>query len=246
MKATKHRAPEARQPLGVSVMRSVAGGRRGEDDERAESNGLGRVLALSDGIFAIALTLLVFNLTTRRGSSLPGFSKTLHELASEFQAAAISFVVIGLLWLGHHRLFSHIERVDRVLLQLNLLSLAPVVFMPFAAQLLSEYGSEGQGSIFYATTAAIASLLYLVMWWYAVSNRRLTSRTLGRSAIRRLAVRPLITFMVFGLSIPIALVSASSAHCIWFGLLILLLVVHDRPRSSGSRRPISARHQSAA
>lgn len=210
-------------------------GRRDEDDERV-SNGLGRLLAFSDGVFAIAITLLAFNLTTRAGSPLPDFSTRLRDLSSEFQAAAISFIVIGLLWLGHHRLFCHIRRLDSVLLQLNLLSLAPVVFMPFAAQILSDYGNQAQGAIFYGSTAAIASLLYLLMWWYAVSNRRLTSRTLARSAITRLAVRPFATFVVFGLSIPLALVSAVSDHFIWFGLLILLLVVRDSPHSSKQRR----------
>jgi uncharacterized membrane protein len=217
-----------------------------EDDELSQSNGLGRVLALSDGVFAIAITLLVFNLTIRPGLSSSGISKTLRHLAPQFQSAAISFIVIGLLWIGHHRMFSYIKRVDRVLLQLNLLSLAPVIFMPFAAQLLSEYGDHSEGSVVYASTITIASLLFLLLWWYAVRIGRLTTQTLDRRTVVRCAFRQFVTFIVFGLSIPIALVSPTGAHLVWLALLIVVLLAPDSLLSGSQRMWIRQRGQRVA
>jgi uncharacterized membrane protein len=233
----KSNAGKPREPddsASVSDYRSELGESRGEDDEGGtDSRGLGRVLALSDGVFAIAITLLVFNLTSRPSLYSAGFSKTMRELGPQFQGAAISFVVIGMLWLGHHRTFSYIRRVDRCLLQLNLLSLAPIVFMPFAAQLLAEYGNQAaEGTMLYAATVAAASLCYLAVWGYAVRNRHLTAKTLSDSAIQRCVLRPFVTFVVFGLSIPISIISPTSAHVVWLAVLIFLLFVGDPNRSS--------------
>jgi len=233
MKSNTGKPPEADGFARLSEDRSTRGESREEDDEGTDSIGLGRVLALSDGVFAIAITLLVFNLTNRPSLYAAGFSKTMRELGPEFQGAAISFVVIGMLWLGHHRMFSYIRRADRSLLQLNLLSLAPIVFMPFAAQLLAEYGNQAaEGTVVYAGTVAAASLFYLAVWAYAVRDRRLTAKTLSNSAIQRCALRPFVTFVVFGLSIPISFLSPTSAHVLWLVVLDFLLFVGDRNRSS--------------
>jgi uncharacterized membrane protein len=99
-----------------------------------------RLEAFSDGVFAVAITLLVLNLTVAG----PGHGKLLHQLGSHwpsFAAYVISFFVIGIIWVNHHALVRTIVVVDRRLLFLNLVLLLWVVLIPFATGLVAEYMS---------------------------------------------------------------------------------------------------------
>jgi uncharacterized membrane protein len=102
----------------------------------------GRVEAFSDGVFAVAITLLVLNLhvPTPRGGSI------VHQLLAqwpEFAAYLISFMVIGIIWVNHHTLLNKLRSVDRVLLFLNLLLLLFVVFIPYPTAIVADYLKVG-------------------------------------------------------------------------------------------------------
>jgi uncharacterized membrane protein len=99
----------------------------------------GRVLAFSDAIFAIAITLLTINLEVRPGLHGAAFTSALHQLLPALGAYALSFLILGQLWLAHHRIFGVIARVDYVVLRRNLLFLGLIAVMPFPVRLLSEY-----------------------------------------------------------------------------------------------------------
>ena len=174
-----------------------------------------RVLFFSDAIFAIAITLLVLDIR------VPGFmrnpTKEIVLARNNILSFAISFVVIGVFWMGHHSISRYISAFDRRLIALNLLFLGLLAFLPFPTGLLFEHTSGPSPwapTVFYAGCIAAAGLAELAIWMYASSNHLLTDRTppvLRRSVTLRLLVAPI----VFLLSIPIAFYSTNLATYFW-------------------------------
>jgi uncharacterized membrane protein len=174
-----------------------------------------RVLFFSDAIFAIAITLLVLEIR------VPGFAgnpaKEIVAARQNILSFAISFVVIGVFWMGHHSISRYISAFDRRLIALNLLFLGTIAFLPFPTGLLFEHtnGPDPWAStVFYAGCIAAAGLAELAIWLYASSNHLLadgTSPVLRRSVTLRLLVAPL----VFLLSIPVAFYSSNLATYFW-------------------------------
>jgi uncharacterized membrane protein len=102
----------------------------------------GRLEAFSDGVFAVAITLLALGLSVKG----PGYGSLAHQLGHAwpaFVAYVISFFTVGIIWVNHHALVSNIVGVDRVLLFLNLLLLLFVVMVPFATGTVAEYLARG-------------------------------------------------------------------------------------------------------
>ena len=174
-----------------------------------------RVLFFSDAIFAIAITLLVLEIR------VPGFednpAKEIVAARQNILSFAISFVVIGVFWMGHHSISRYISAFDRRLIALNLLFLGTIAFLPFPTGLLFEH-TNGQdpwaSTVFYAGCIAAAGLAELAIWLYAGSNHLLAdgmSPVLRRSVTLRLLVAPL----VFLLSIPVAFYSSNLATYFW-------------------------------
>jgi uncharacterized membrane protein len=143
------------------------------DHEKSEgskaSRSLDRILALSDGVFAIALTLLVLNIEVPEipgdpvAEELPG---ELLDLWPKFLSYLLSFVVIIFYWIAHHSIFGLIKDHDRVLVWLNSLFLLCVAFLPFPTALLGEYGDQQLVVAIYAGSLAIMRLLLSLVWWY--------------------------------------------------------------------------------
>lgn len=106
----------------------------------------GRIVAFSDGVFSIAITLLVLNLGIEKGLSGGAVDEALWGLREDLLAFAISFAVIGRFWVVHHRFFGEVEAFDGRLIVLNLLYLAWIVLIPFSSEVLGEYGGETAGS----------------------------------------------------------------------------------------------------
>ncbi len=147
-----------------------------------------RLEALADGVFAIAATLLILNV-----SASPG------HLASSLLAAwpsyvgyAVSFVTIGIIWINHHTVLNQLGRVDRTFLMLNVLFLMLIAFIPFPTRLLAE-NIEREGAqaaaVAYGVTLTLTAILFNALWRYAAHGRRLlkgdadsrTVRGIGRS-----------------------------------------------------------------
>jgi uncharacterized membrane protein len=151
------------------------------DSKRAE--------AFSDGVFAVAITVLVFNLLgTTSGSHVLTYRVLLHGWPNYF-AYAVSFLTIGIMWMNHHTMFSHVNRVDRRLLVLNLFLLMGVVAIPFPTALVAEQlkaatRASGKAEVAAATaggmTAAVAyglvmiaiSVGYSAMWLYMAARQQ--------------------------------------------------------------------------
>src|SRR5215813_10137818 len=120
---------------------------RHEDDEAADEEGIGRILALSDGVFAIAITLLIIAIGIPATTSDAGLPEALLGLWPRYLAYVLSFLVIARFWVTHHLAFRLIARYDATLVWLNLLLLMLVAFLPFPTAVLGEhFGSPARPS----------------------------------------------------------------------------------------------------
>lgn len=193
---------------------------REEDGSTAEEDdaGLGRVLALSDGVFAIAMTLLALDLRIPdvSGKDLP------HALAEHwgaYFAFLLSFFVISRYWLNHHRIFRHIVRVDGGMMRINLLLLLVVAALPFPTAVLANHGSTTAAIVLYASSVVAATLLLGALWLWA-GNHSLTAVTMPRRATYDEASVSFVVAVVFLISIPVAFVVPGEAAFIWLLLFL--------------------------
>jgi uncharacterized membrane protein len=123
-----------------------------------------RVLALSDGVFAIIITLLVLEVHVPELDQGQSLNQALGELRPSLVAFVISFVLAGMYWVGHRDLFALIRRTDRGLVWLNVLYLLPLCLLPFAAGLLGRYDREPVALRVYGLLLVAIAVLRVVMW----------------------------------------------------------------------------------
>jgi len=129
---------------------------REEDDEAAEQ-GIGRILALSDGVFAIALTLLILDIAVPATTSDAGLPKALLHLWPRYLAYALTFLVIARFWVIHRQSFLLIARADAALIWLNLLLLLLIAFLPFPTAVLGEHTGAPAAAVLYAISVCLVS-----------------------------------------------------------------------------------------
>jgi uncharacterized membrane protein len=133
-----------------------------------------RVEAFSDGVYAIAITLLILEIKIPQPGSVPLSIQLLRQWPS-YVSFIISFAFIGIMWINHHRMFTHIKRSDNGLLILNLLLLLGVCAVPFpTAVLASHLGKTDQrmAALLYNGTYVFIAVFYNLLWRYASSTRR--------------------------------------------------------------------------
>jgi uncharacterized membrane protein len=170
---------------------------------RSEELEFDRVAFFSDAVFAIAMTLLVVGIGIPhvRASAVAG---KLGDKGSEIFGFFLSFLVIGLYWLAHHRFFAKLVAIDGRFMRLNLVYLAGIAFMPFPTALVGLYGSEeALVIVLYAVTLGIVSLLETVMFVHA-QRAHLLRRELDETALRNYVIASVTPAVVFTISIPIA------------------------------------------
>ena len=145
--------------------------------------GTNRLEAFSDGVFAIAATLLVLEFTVSSGGDL---GKHLLHLWPAYLAYATSFLTIGIIWMNHHFCVETMARADRTLMFLNLLLLLTVAFLPFPTRLVAEYlrHSGEQSAVYaYCATFVLMAVVYNVWWRYASGDRRLIADNVPDGAV---------------------------------------------------------------
>jgi TMEM175 potassium channel family protein len=138
-------------------------------------NSTARLETFSDGIFAIAATLLVLEIGVD-GAAGHDLGSALLDIWPSYLAYATSFLVIGIIWINHHHIVGLMGRVDRTFLFINLLLLLVVAFIPFPTRLVAEYlhtDGEREAALAYAITLLLMAVLYNIWWRYARGNRRL-------------------------------------------------------------------------
>ena len=185
------------------------GGKAGVDSPSVHRD-TGRLVAFSDAVFAITITLLILEIRPPAD-----YNNLLHDLLAlwpSYLAYGVTFLFIGQVWANHHVMFDHIRAADRVVLLLNTLLLMSVVFLPFATSVLAGSLRDGHGQrtavCFYGIAFDVTALTFNAVWQYA-SRHQLLSEALdseGATAIGRrfqLALAWLTTAVLLGLLLPV-------------------------------------------
>jgi uncharacterized membrane protein len=171
-----------------------------------------RIVAFSDGVFAIAITLLVLALNLPSGLKDNQLWSALWDLRETFLAFAISFWVIARFWLVHHRFFGEVVGFDSRLIWLNMLYLGLIVLVPFSSEVLGEYGGHLQSVVVYAGNLAA---VVIVGWWMTADARAGGLASTDEKTHREGRIRAIWIAGVFLFSILVALVDAGKAPYIW-------------------------------
>ncbi len=182
-----------------------------EGERGQQAYGLGRILALSDGVFAFSLTLLVVSLSVPTATSNSTLAAQLADEAPTFFSYIISFVAVASIWYGHHESFKYIRRYDGRLIALNFGSLLLIAFLPFPTAVLGRNQQDSLAAVLYA--------------WHASHGRRLVRSDLSPQLVRLRFYRTLGGTFVFMLSIPVALWQPIAAEIVWSVFLVAIYVV---------------------
>ncbi len=179
-----------------------------EDDKCMDEKETGRLEAFSDGVFAVAITLLVLGLQVPQ--KLLADADLLQWLLNQwpvFLAFVTSFATIGVMWINHHRLFSHIKRSDSTLMALNLLLLLLIVFVPFPTELVAQYivrPTQHLAALLYNGTYVLLAACFNLLWRYATHENRLLGKEADRRAIQTITWQyrfgPPLYLITFGLA----------------------------------------------
>ncbi|MBI3660501.1 DUF1211 domain-containing protein [Candidatus Acetothermia bacterium] len=174
-----------------------------------------RIEAFSDGVFAIAITLLVLDIKVPHDlTEEAGLAQALLHLWPAYLAFVISFAFIGIMWINHHKLFRLIRRSDHGLLLLNTLLLMGITFVPFPTSLLAEnlqHPDQRLAAMVYSGIYEMIAIFFNVLWWYASYKNRLLSKNADPRAVRAItwsyACGPLFYLVAFGLAFISAIAS---------------------------------------
>src|ERR671931_541412 len=143
----------------------------------------GRVEAFSDGVFAIAITLLILIVAVPPHAN--GLGHELLRLWPSYVAYAASFLTIGIIWVNHHTMFRLFAHVDRTMLFLNVLFLMLVAFIPFPTRVVAEFARSGgdrrAAALLYGITMTSMGVLFLLVWLYG--SRRLLRSDVSRREV---------------------------------------------------------------
>lgn len=176
--ATGRRAPESHRRSADSAAAEAVPGAWPEENPTPA-----RIEALSDGVFAIIITLLVLDLRVPHAETLRGrpLAEVLRAQWPVYVGFVLSFLQVGVVWANHHTMFHYIRRSDHLLKVYNLLFLLCVAVLPFTTALMAEYalGSESDrliAALAYSGAQALAGMLFNAMWWHALRAGLVDSR----------------------------------------------------------------------
>jgi uncharacterized membrane protein len=181
--------------------------------------GSDRLEIFSDAVIAIAITLLVLDVKVPHARD----GRLFHDLGQiwpSYVAYALSFAVIGIMWVSHHSMFERIQYVDRRLLFLNLWLLLGIAFLPFPTGLLAEYAREGgsnshAAAAIYSATMMFIGFAFLSIWLHLARRPQLLGEEASSASLRRSIHLSLVSPVVYGLSIGLAFISAEACFVVY-------------------------------
>jgi uncharacterized membrane protein len=201
-----------------------------------------RIVALTDGLFAIVMTILVLELSlsvrthalTESGTAI----QLLQDMWPDFNNYIFSFFFLGFWWIFHHYLFHYIKRTDGVMIWINILFLMTVSLIPFGNSLASYYSAEQIIAILYPSIGATSFLLLYILWWYATRNRQFVDGNIKQRTIDIMKKMLFIATIIplIGIIISFFSVSLSWRILSLFALFMILLTAIGSNYLESSRR----------
>lgn len=185
-----------------------------------------RAEAFSDGVFAIAITLLILAVGIEQAISGGDLGEQLLDLWPAYIAYAVSFLTIGIMWANHHQIFRHFERVDRPLLLLNILLLMVISFTPFPTRVVAEHAQNASdrqaAALLYGTTMTITAICFFGVWFYG--SRKLLRPDADRREVSGITRSYLPGAPIYATATLIAFVN-SIASLVLFGAIALFYAI---------------------
>jgi uncharacterized membrane protein len=192
-----------------------------------------RAEAFSDGVFAVAITLLVLELRVPGGDG--SMAHRLAEIWPSYLAYVVSFLTIGIMWLNHHTIFVHVVRVDRAFLVLNLLLLMVVAVTPFPTALVGDqlrehlHGADARTvMVAYGLLMIVMSICFSAVWWYVVFHPDMLNERLEPADVRRSIPRFSVGFLGYIVATLLAFASPLAA-LVLFGLFAVYYAFEHLP-----------------
>ena len=186
---------------------------------------LERLVFFSDAVIAIAITLLVVTLAIPEATENVG--DALLDRWPQMLSYVLSFLVIGVFWMAHHRIFRYVGSIDQRLIWLNLLFLMCVAFIPFPTGVLGDHDGSRGAIVFYAAAIGLTGAVLALIWKYLIHAGHLNERA-DPKIVRYLTRRSLVTPISFLVSIPLSFVSLRLAEACWFAPFVLIGVINAR------------------
>jgi len=180
---------------------------------------LDRIGAFSDGVMAVAITLLVLNIEVPTLDHGQRLGDALVDLLPSLGAFVLAFALVGRFWVIHHNLFETLERFDGQMMVLNLLFLALIALMPFGMDLVDSYPDTSIAIAAFAAILSLTSLTHWTMTTYALRSDFVHEQRVRDT--RRGRVISLGVPAVFLLSVPVAFASPLAAELMWAATIVL-------------------------
>jgi TMEM175 potassium channel family protein len=156
--------------------------------ERVETTA--RLETFSDGVFAIAATLLILDVNVRAGTSGQALGHELLRIWPSYAAYAVSFLTIGIMWVNHHTTLGLMARVDRAFLFINIFLLMMIAFVPFPTRVVAQHftgAGDTAAALLYGATFTVTAVFYSLFWRYAIAGRRLLRDDADPSVVGRIS-----------------------------------------------------------
>jgi len=204
-----------------------------EDESGKRRYSLDRILAISDGVFAFAITLLVLDLfvpVLSSGATSGDLGQALSKEYLSFLSYLLSFFIAGVWWNAHNRNFSFLRDADSRLRWLNLLFLIWIALLPFFTKILDQYLNLQLAVVLYAFDQAGAGFFMTLSWWYSSRNHRLVVRTLKDRTIKYVTLRNAVAPLFFIVSMGLSFFGATVAFVSWFGMAPTLILLRGLER----------------
>jgi uncharacterized membrane protein len=197
---------------------------------------LSRLINISDGVFAVAMTFLAFTVRlpapAADGSRAP-LAETLRQMLPQFYTLGIAFVCAARFWVIHSRIFSFLKRTDGVITALNLIGLLTLVFLPITGDLISVYQDQPLAVAMFAGNMALIGLANAAIWFVA-ARRGLLIDEATRKDIHDGHWFGGLSTGVFALSLPVCWISIRAAKLMWLGVVLFIFV---QRRANDRRNP---------
>jgi len=198
------------------------------DDPAAHHTDTQRLEAFSDGVFAIAITLLIIEIGVPHVDTSKSLTHALLHLWPSYFGYVVSFLTIGVMWINHHHMFKDIIRADHTLLVLNLLLLLGIAFVPFPTAVVAEYLRHGEhrleATLTYGTTFTVIAVFFNALWLYASLGMRHIDEHVSETRVRSRTVRYLPGPALYAITLPLALINPWISLGIYAGLALFWLL----------------------
>jgi uncharacterized membrane protein len=211
----------------------------------AQSQGLStvRVAALTDGVFAIVLTLLVLDLHAPSAATQAQLLSSLREIVPRLTLFVTSFAIVAVFWYGHHMEMHWIVRSDRVHLGITLAFLLMISFVPFSASLLGKNHQLPLAATIYGANLCLAGIVRYVHWVYATHDYRLVAPGLDADFIRHVGRVFIVVPVLYVAASAIAWLSTVAAIVVFVLIPLLYVRPARHTRHLTSLRPLQSSPQ---